>query len=161
MSRNQQEPVEGEPLAEQIMKRDVVTVSPDATVKELAQLFHERGVGGAPVVDDEGRVIGMVTEGDLVSQDADLHFPLYIQFLDSLIYLESVRKFEERLRKVVGAYVRDVMTTEVRSVPPTATVRQVATLMSRHRINRVPVVDERGRLVGIVGRHEVLESIGL
>ncbi len=57
-----------------------------------------------------GRLVGIVTQGDLVALDADLHFPYYIQFLDSLIYLESRHKFEERLRKAVGAFVKDVMT---------------------------------------------------
>lgn len=155
-----------EPPAEElrvrdIMKAEVITVGEDATVKELAQLFEKHGVSGAPVVDEQNRVIGMVTEGDLVALDADLHFPLYIQFLDSLIYLQSMHKFEERLRKAVGAYVRDVMTRDVFTVTPDSTVRQVATIMSRHKINRVPVVDDQGVLVGIVGRHEVLASIGL
>ncbi|NLG64421.1 MAG: CBS domain-containing protein [Actinobacteria bacterium] len=155
-----------EPPAEElrvrsIMKAEVITVGEDVTVKELAQLFEKHGVSGAPVVDEQNRVIGMVTEGDLVALDADLHFPLYIQFLDSLIYLQSMHKFEERLRKAVGAYVRDVMTRDVFTVTPDSTVRQVATIMSRHKINRVPVVDDQGVLVGIVGRHEVLASIGL
>ncbi len=155
-----------EPPAEElrvrdIMKAEVITVGEDVTVKELAQLFEKHGVSGAPVVDEQNRVIGMVTEGDLVALDADLHFPLYIQFLDSLIYLQSMHKFEERLRKAVGAYVRDVMTRDVFTVTPDSTVRQVATIMSRHKINRVPVVDDQGVPVGIVGRHEVLASIGL
>jgi CBS domain-containing protein len=93
--------------------------------------------------------------------DADLHFPYYIQFLDSLIYLESRHKFEERLRKTVGAFVKDIMTSEVHTVTPEDSVRRVATLMSHHRINSTPVVDADGKLVGIVGRHEVLTAIGL
>lgn len=154
-------PSADELLARDIMVPDVVTVRPDATIKELAQLFEQHGISGCPVVDESGKVIGIVTEGDLVAEDAELHFPMYIQFLDSLIYLESVRKFEERLRKAVGAFVRDVMTTDVRCVRPEATVREVATLMTRHKINRIPVVDEDHKLLGIVGRHEVLVSIGL
>jgi CBS domain-containing protein len=93
--------------------------------------------------------------------DTDLHFPFYIQFLDSFIYLESRKKFEERLRKTVGAFVKDVMTDGVHTVHPEDSVRQVASLMTEHRINRIPVVDADGKLVGIVGRHEVLTAIGL
>jgi len=160
MSPNAEPPAE-ELRVRSIMKAEVITVGEDVTVKELAQLFEKHGVSCAPVVDEQNRVIGMVTEGDLVALDADLHFPLYIQFLDSLIYLQSMHKFEERLRKAVGAYVRYVMTRDVFTVTPDSTVRQVATIMSRHKINRVPVVDDQGVLVGIVGRHEVLASIGL
>jgi len=150
----------GEPLVADIMVTDVVTARPDMSVKELAELLRERGVGGAPVVDDDGSVVGMVTDGDLMALDADLHFPHYIQFLDSVIYLERASKFEERLKKAVAATVRDIMTDEVLTVGPEDPVRKAATLMSDHRIDRVPV-EKDGKLVGIVGRHDVLKVLGL
>ena len=153
-------PAEGEPLVADIMVRDVLTVTPDLGVKEFAELLRERHIGGAPVVDDGGRLVGIVTEGDLMALDADLHFPHYIQFLDSVIYLESAKKFEERLRRAVAATVADIMTSNVRTVRPDDPVRKVATLMSEHRFDRVPVVDG-GRVVGIVGRHDVLKVLGL
>jgi CBS domain-containing protein len=154
-------PAQSEPSVKDIMKTDVVTIGPEATVEELAHLLAKEHLGGVPVADGNGQLIGIVTEGDLVALDTDLHFPFYIQFLDSYIYLESRHKFEERLRKAVGAFVKDVMTDEVHTVTPDDSVRQVATLMSRHKINRIPVVDADGKLVGIVGRHEVLATIGL
>jgi CBS domain-containing protein len=154
-------PAESEPRVKDIMKTDVVTIGPEATVKDLAHLLAEHHLGGAPVVDTDGQLVGIVTEGDLVAMDTDLHFPFYIQFLDSFIYLESRKKFEERLRRTVGAFVKDVMTDEVHTVHPEDSVRQVAALMTEHRINRIPVVDADGKLVGIVGRHEVLMAIGL
>jgi CBS domain-containing protein len=154
-------PAQSELSVKDIMKTDVVSIGPEATVEELAHLLAKERLGGVPVVDGNGQLIGIVTEGDLVALDTDLHFPYYIQFLDSLIYLESRRKFEERLRKTVGAYVKDMMTAEVHTVTSDDSVRQVAALMSRHKINRIPVVDADGKLVGIVGRHEVLATIGL
>ncbi len=153
-------PTEGEPLVADIMVRDVLTVTPDLGVKEFAELLRERHIGGAPVVDDDGRLVGIVTEGDLMALDADLHFPFYIQFLDSVIYLESAKKFEERLKRAVAATVADIMTSNVRTVRPDDPVRKAATLMSEHRFDRVPVVDG-GRVVGIVGRHDVLRVLGL
>jgi CBS domain-containing protein len=154
-------PAQSEPSVKDIMKTDVVTIGPEATVEELAHLLAKEHLGGVPVADGSGQLIGIVTEGDLVALDTDLHFPFYIQFLDSYIYLESRHKFEERLRKAVGAFVKDVMTDEVHTVTPDDSVRQVATLMSRYKINRIPVVDAHGKRVGIVGRHEVLATIGL
>jgi CBS domain-containing protein len=150
----------GEPLVADIMVTDVVTARPDMSVKELAELLRERGVGGVPVVDDDDAIIGMVTDGDLMALDADLEFPHYIQFLDSVIYLERASKFEERLKKAVAATVRDIMTDEVHTVRPDDPVRKAATLMSEHRIDRIPV-EKDGKLVGIVGRHEVLKVLGL
>lgn len=148
------------PLVGEYMKTEVVSVKPEATVRELVELFKETGVAGCPVVDETGGVVGMVTEGDVVAQDADLHFPRYFEFLDSLIYLESPKKFEERLRKITGATVGDIMTRDVITVSPQSSVHAAATIMADNRINRIPVV-EKGKLVGIIGRHEVLRAMGL
>jgi CBS domain-containing protein len=147
-----------EPHVADIMERAVVTIGPKATVKELAVLLRDKDVRGLPVV-DEGRLVGVVTEGDIVAQDADLHFPHYIQFLDSFIYLESTKKFEERLKKAVGTTVGDIMTDEVFSVAPQDPMSAAATLMRDHKINLVPVVDG-DKLVGIVTRHDVIASLG-
>lgn len=147
-----------EPRVADIMERAVVTVGPKATVKELAVLLRDKDVRGLPVV-DEGRLVGVVTEGDIVAQDADLHFPHYIQFLDSFIYLESTKKFEERLKKAVGTTVGDIMTDEVFSVAPQDPMSAAATLMRDHKINLVPVVDG-DKLVGIVTRHDVIANLG-
>jgi CBS domain-containing protein len=144
--------------ARDIMTGDVATVSPEASVRELAELLARTGVSGVPVVDDAGRLVGIVTEGDVILQDADLHFPHYVQILESFIYLESVRKFEERFRKAFGAKVADVMSTEVIWVAPETPVGDVATLMADKNINRVPVV-EGDRVVGIITRGDIVRSI--
>lgn len=149
-----------EPLIADVMVTDVVTVKPEMTVKEFAQLLREKHIGGAPVVNDKDELIGMVSEGDLMSLDADLHFPHYIQFLDSLIYLESTKKFEERLKKAIAATVGDIMTRSVFSVRRNDLVRKAATLMADHGFDRVPV-EEDGKVVGIVSRREVLQALGL
>lgn len=141
-----------------IMETNVVTVGPDASVRELSQLLEERGVSGVPVVDGDDRVIGVVTEGDIIMQDAELHFPHYIQFLDGVIFLESVQRFAERFRKTFGARVSDIMSREVWSVGPDAGVHEVATLMADEKVNRIPVVEDE-RIVGIVTRADVVGAI--
>jgi CBS domain-containing protein len=151
---------EGEPLVADVMVTDVVTVKPEMGVKEFAELLREKDVGGAPVVNDKDELIGIVSEGDLMSLDADLHFPHYIQFLDSVIYLESAKKFEERLKKALAATVGEIMTTNVDTVRRDDLVRKAATLMADHGFDRVPV-EEGGKVVGIVGRREVLKALGL
>lgn len=149
-----------EPLVRDIMQTEVVTVRPEATVKEFAELLRRKKVGGTPVVDAEGRLLGIATDGDLMALDADLHFPHYIQFLDSLIYIQSQKKFEERLRKAAAATVADVMTRDVFTVEPDDPARKAATLMADHGIGRIPVVRE-GKVVGIVTRHDVLRLLDL
>jgi len=140
------------------MQAEVVTIGPDATVRELADLLASSKISGVPVVDAGGAVVGVVTEGDIVLQDAGLHFPHYIQFLDSTIYLESVSKFEERFRRTFGTKVGDIMSSEVVSVAPAASVYDVATLMADSDVNRLPVLEE-GRLVGIITRADVVKAI--
>jgi CBS domain-containing protein len=151
----------GELRIADIMEKEVVTIGADATVHDLAKLMASSGVSGMPVVDDDRKVVGMVTEGDLVAEDADLHFPHYIQFMDGVLYLGSVHKFEERLKKMVGNLVGDVMTVKVMTVRPDEPVSHAATIMSRHSVNRVPVVDDDGVLVGIVTRADIIRMLGI
>ena len=142
----------------EIMTTAVITVNPDTTVGELADILAKNKISGVPVVDGEGRVLGMVSEADIIVQDADLHFPYYIQFLEMVIYLQSVHKFEERVRKQIASKVSEIMTEEVVSVPPDESVREVATLMADRGVNRLPVVED-GRLVGIVTRGDIVRAI--
>jgi CBS domain-containing protein len=142
----------------EIMTTDVVTVRPETTVGELADILTRNKISGVPVVDDRGRVLGMVSEADIILQDADLHFPYYIQFLEMVVYLQSVHKFEERVRKAIGSKVSEVMSDEVVAISPDATVREVATLMADRNVNRLPVT-ENGRLVGIVTRGDIVRAI--
>lgn len=141
-----------------IMQRDVIAVGFEATVRELADILAEHKISGVPVIDGERRVTGMVSEADVILQDADLHFPYYIQFLDGIIYLESVKKFQERFRKAFGSKVSDIMTEEVIAISPDASVRDAATLMADHKVNRLPVTEER-KLVGIVTRGDIVRAI--
>jgi len=141
-----------------IMQAQVITVRPKATVRELAELLAKHKISGVPVVDENNVVLGMVSEADLIVLDADLHFPYYIQFLDSVIYLQSVHRFEERFKKAFGAKVADVMTKEVKAISPDASLHELATLMADHKINRLPVVEDEC-LVGIVTRGDIVRAI--
>ncbi len=141
-----------------IMQTEVITVGPTTTVRELAGILAEHRISGLPVVDEEDRVVGMVSEADIIVQDAELHFPYYIQLLDSVIYLQSFHKFEERLHKMFGSQVKEIMSEEVLAISPDASVRDAATLMTDREINRLPVVAE-GKLVGIVTRHDIVQAI--
>ena len=166
MSSDEREPdaateAVGDSTVAEVMERDVVSVHPETGVQELAELMHERHIGGAPVVDGEGRLVGIVTDGDLIADMADIHAPAQIDIFGAIVYLGSFHKYEERLRKAVGATVGDVMTTKVHTVHPGDGVRKAATLMRDHKINRVPVVDEDGRLVGLVTRTDIVHSLGL
>ncbi len=140
--------------AKDIMTKDVVTVTPEATVKEVAKILTEENISGAPVV-EEGELVGIVSEGDVIAQDKKLHFPNYIYFLDSIFYLDSLKEFEQDLKKRVAVEVKDLMTADVITVAPETEVEDVATILTEEDINRVPVVDD-GELVGIITRSDIV-----
>src|SRR5665648_457970 len=115
--------------ARDIMTPDPVTVRRDLSVTEAAKLMVERRVGALPVVEDD-RLVGLVTEGDLIMQDVKIEFPTYIHLLDGFImYPPATARFESELKKAVGATVADVMTAEPVVVQATTSVEDIATLM--------------------------------
>ncbi len=141
-----------------IMTRDLVTVSPDLPVREAARIMTERRVGALPVVDG-GALVGIVTEGDLIMQDVKVEFPTYIHLLDGFImYPPSTVRFETELKKAVGATVGDVMTRDPVTIHPDAPIEDVATLMVDRDVSRVLVLDG-DRLVGIVSKSDIVRSL--
>jgi len=145
-----------------IMQTEVITVGPDTSVRELADLLAEKKISGVPVVDGQGNLLGVVSEADIIVQDAELHFPYYIQFLDSIIYLQSFHKFEERFKKAFATKVGEIMTREVVVVSPETSVRAAATLMTDRNVNRLPVTESGKsgeRLLGIVTRGDIVRAI--
>src|SRR5690606_35922888 len=100
-------------LARDLMQRNVKTVSPDATVREVAEILAQEDYTGLPVVDEEGRLVGIVTEADLLVRAKTLKLPTVFPFLGGVIFLESPRKFEEQLRKATGTKVSEIMTRDV------------------------------------------------
>ena len=143
-----------------IMDRDPVTVSPESTVEEVVRVLKANDLTGVPVVNDGGRCVGIITEEDLVltDEEGDLHIPHYIELMGGVVFLEPLRRFEERLRKAVAASAQDMMTEDPVTVAPTASVREAARLISDRGHNRIPVV-EHGRLVGLVTRVDVLQAL--
>lgn len=146
-------------LARDVMVKKVITINKNASVAELSELLIKNKISGVPVVDDSGKLVGIATEGDLIVRDADLHFPRYFKLLDSIIYLESLNKFKRNLRKYLGTKVEDVMTSKVKIVKEDIPVNVVANIMIRDNVNRVPVLDNDGNLVGIITRADIVKSM--
>jgi CBS domain-containing protein len=143
-----------------IMDVDTPSVQPEDTVETVLRILHENELPGVPVVNSGGRCVGIITEADLVmaGEDSDLHLPHYFELFGGLVFLESMSHFEDRLRKATAALARDLMTEEPVTIEPSATVDEAASVISRSKHNRLPVV-EHGRLVGVVTRVDVLEAL--
>jgi len=141
-----------------IMTKEVVTVTKETTVMELAGLFANRHLSSLPVLDTNGDLIGIVTETDLVEQDKNLHIPTVISIFDWVIYLESDKKFEKELKKMTGRVVGDIYSAELLTVSPDTSIADVADLLSSRKINALPVVEGK-KLVGIVSRIDLIRSM--
>lgn len=144
--------------ARDIMTPDPITVGPEMTVTDAAQLMTERHIGALPVVEG-GRMVGLVTESDLIMQDARVHFPTYLSLLGGyILWPGSTERFESSLRKAVGATVADVMTSEPVTVTPDVALGDVATLLMDRDVSRVPVM-QGDAVVGIISKHDIVRSI--
>lgn len=145
------------PTASDLMSRDVVTVAPTTPVGEIARLLREHGLNGVPVVEGE-RVVGVVTDTDLIARHARVHFPLYIGLLESVIPVARERHFEEELRRVLGTTAADIMSKPAVSVEESARLDEIATLMVERRARLLPVL-RAGRLVGIISPADMIRLI--
>jgi CBS domain-containing protein len=143
-----------------IMETDVPAVYPEDPIEQVVRVLREHDLPGVPVVNEGGRCVGIITEADLVmrGEEADLHLPHYIELFGGVVFLESTKRFEERLRKAVGWLAEDVMTAEPITIHPDAGVAEAGRVIARHKHNRLPVV-EHGRLVGVVTRIDVLDAL--
>lgn len=145
--------------ARDIMTKEIYTVHLDTEIKALAKTFVEHNVNAMPVVDDDGKLLGMVTQTDLVEQDKPLHIPTVISLFDWVIYLESPKKFMEEVRKVTARKVGEICSKDVVTCAPETPVATVASLMVDNKVHLVPVV-ENERMVGVIARLDIIRSMG-
>lgn len=143
-----------------IMDSEPATVRPDTPVEDVVATLRRHELPGLPVIDEDGRCVGMVTEADLVLPDdeGDLHIPHYINLFGGTIFLEPLSRFEERLRKAFASKASDMMTSDPDTVSPDTTVQEAARIIHESGHNRLPVVED-GRLVGVVTRLDVLGAL--
>ncbi len=138
-----------------VMNRGVISISPDATVEEAAKLMLARDISGLFVVDAKGELAGIVTEGDLLRRDelgTQRHRPWWLRLL------VSPGRQAAEFTRTYGRHVRDVMTEDVIAVPSSAPLEEVVETMEKHRIKRLPVV-ENSRVIGVVSRSDLLRYL--
>ncbi len=137
-----------------IMETDWPTLGAESTVEEAIKLFAEERVSGAPVVED-GRLVGIITEGDLIFQDADVKAPGFLDILGGIVPLGDTDEYRREALKSAGVTVGEVMTDEPVTITPEATLAETATIMAERRKKILPVI-EGGRLVGVITRMDIL-----
>ncbi len=145
--------------AKDIMSTDLVTVKEDTDIKTLSKIFIEKKINSVPVVDDEGKLIGIVSETDLVYQDASLHIPTVFSIFDSIFYLQSSKHFKEDLNKITASKVKDIMTKKVLSIKENESIYDIASIITEKKFYSIPVVDDNDKLKGIVSRFDIIKSM--
>ncbi len=138
----------------EIMHTDWPTLGPESTVEEAIKLFAEAHISGAPVVED-GRLIGIITEGDLIFQDAEIKAPGFLDILGGLVPLGNTEEYRREALKSAGVTVGEVMTDDPITITPEATLAETATVMAEERKKILPVV-EGDRLAGVITRIDIL-----
>jgi CBS-domain-containing membrane protein len=140
-------------MVRDVMTRNVIRVRDDADITEVTNLLSENRISGLPVVDEGGRVIGVITEADVLSMAG----------------MKKEHVFRDILRHILGEplpahsgskRLRDVMSSPAITTGPESDIRDVAMIIDEKRIKRLPVVDEQGRLIGLISRADIVRVIG-
>jgi CBS-domain-containing membrane protein len=147
------------PKARDIMTADPVTVTDSTGVQEVAQVLLDSHHHGVPVVDAGNRLIGVVTDADLVDSTKRIHLPTMITILDTLIPIAGFKQYSEDLRKATATTAGDLCTRGVDYVLPEADMNDVATLLSEHHIHLVPVVDADEKLLGVITNTDIIRVL--
>jgi CBS domain-containing protein len=147
--------------AAEIMDADVPTVSPEADARAAIELLAKTEIGALPVIDKERKVVGIVSESDLILSDeeADLHLPHYLNIMGGIVFIGSMKGFDEKLEKAFATNVRDLMTADPVAVTTDEPADSVAKKIADTHHNHLPVVDGEGRLAGMVTRADALAAL--
>lgn len=145
-------------LAKDIMTKEVITVLEDATIQEVGKLFIEKNISGVPVVDEDGKLRGILSEGDLVYQQKPINPPLFINLFDSVIQVDR-KDFWEDVNKIAARTAGELMTKTVITADENATVEELAKLMINKKVNRIPIVNTVNQVIGLVSRHDIVRGM--
>ena len=141
-----------------IMTTEIITVSPETEIVQATKLLLENRINGVPVLDETGRLVGILCQSDLIAQQRKLPIPSFFTLLDGLIPLISKKQIDKQVRKIAAVTVAEAMTPNPVTVQPDTNIEEVATLMVDRNFHTIPVVDE-GELVGIVGKEDILRTL--
>jgi len=147
--------------AAEIMSADVPSVTPDDEARTAIDLLAKSDMGAIPVLDEDRKVVGIVSESDLIlaDEESDLHLPHYLEIMGGVVFIGSMKGFEKRLEKAFATSVSELMTADPITVHTYEAADRVAKKIADHHHNHLPVIDEDGRLAGMVTRADALAAV--
>jgi CBS domain-containing protein len=142
-----------------VMSRDPIVVRTDTALKEAIQILAEKRISGLPVIDDAGKLVGIISETDLMWQETGVTPPAYIMFLDSVIYLQNPGAYERDLHKALGQTVGEVMSKNPITIAADKPLREAAKVMYDRNVHRLPVLDSSSKVIGILTRGDIIRAM--
>ena len=142
--------------AQDIMEKNVISFSPETDIVPAAKTLIEKNINGAPVMDDNGLLVGILCQSDLITQQKDIKIPSIFSFLDGYLPLASFKKFENDMKKITALKVKDAMTKNPVTVDPDTDIGHIAMLIVDKNFHTLPVIHNK-KLVGIIGKKDVLK----
>ena len=141
------------------MNRELLTVTPSTPLSEAIKLLVDRHIGGLPVIDDEGKLVGVISESDLMWRETGPEQPPYMIFLGGVIYFQNPLTYDRDLHKALGQTVGEVMTPHAVSISADTPLPEAARIMHDKKIHRLPVVDEKNHPIGIITESDIVRAI--
>lgn len=147
--------------AGEIMDRDIPTLSPGDDARTAIDLLAKTDLGAVPVIDEDRKVVGIVSESDLIlsEEESDLHLPHYLNIMGGIVFVGSMKGFEERLEKAFATQVSELMTADPIVAHDYESADRVAKKIADGHHNHLPVVDGDGHLAGMVTRADALAAL--
>ena len=143
--------------AKDVMTTNPITVTPDMEIINAAKTLLENRINGVPVI-EKGKLVGILCQSDLISQQKKFPMPSLFTFLDGFIPLQSNKDIEKTVKKIAATVVRDAMTLNPVTVTPDTDIEEIAGLMIDKNFHTIPVV-EKNKLVGIIGKEDILNTL--
>ena len=140
-----------------IMTRDLITVTPEMDVARATKIILEKGINGVPVVDGD-KLVGILCQSDLIAQQKKFPVPSLFTLLDGIFPLTSMKHIEKETNKIAATTVAQAMTSDPFTVEPDMSIEDVATVMVNKNFHTLPVLG-KGKLVGIVGKKDILKTL--
>jgi CBS domain-containing protein len=144
--------------AQDIMTKTPITLRPGDDIATAARTMIDKRINGLPVVDEAGVLVGILTQSDLVAQQKTLSLPSVFTLFDGFVPLASMDKLEAEFKKITAMTVAEAMTKDPAFVAPDTPLDKIAALMVDRQYHTLPVVDG-GRLVGVVGKEDVIRTL--
>lgn len=146
-------------IVSDFMTCDPITVSPETPLKEAIKILADNHISGLPVLSAEQKLIGVISESDLMWQESGMTPPAYIMLLDSVIYLQNPATYDRDLHKVLGQTVGDIMTPKPLTIKPEKPLAEAARLLHERKVHRLFVVNDQNALLGVLTRGDVVRAL--